>query len=602
VKRLSLAVLGVALGSLLGCGGAVTPAPAPPVAPPPAPSAKLCGEWVLSSHGLICQRPLSADEQAHRGVAYRLWYRGSLVERLERINGRGFPEPDDNGCSERRYRFEAGYLAENTGYRPDGSVCDRALFTEQARRVRFVDAWGRPDYRTDRAYTAALYERDADGVVTKTRPLASDGTPSTINGAAEMRYEHDAQHFETRACAFDANGKPMLNYSGVHCYSHERDAAGNDVRQASWGVDGQPAAAADRSQTTLRTFDRYGNLLEVTRLGVDAKPVRSFFIRCVKLAYHYDANGFRTGADCLDAAGQPTEFDQGNSKWIATPDARGRTREIRYFDRYGSPFTSSTNYARMEADHDELGHTIEQRFFLADGTPGQKEEGAAVVRHEFDAQQLEVKRSFFNARGKPQTVKGCAAYSYEYDGQRDLVRQSCLDGAGKLASSREKVSVTLWRFDSEGLLAEMRFVDASGALRDNRSGYARKVFAHDARGSDKTTRHFKADGSALPLRRFSVLWVHPPYSDGFWPAPSRAEAVDMIESARRELLAGMPWPVALTRYGDEKVTALNPGDTGYLNFESIYPVAREAIESLQVGEYSRVVEMPFGLALYLRTE
>jgi hypothetical protein len=582
--------------------------PAPPQAPSLASKpvtaplvAKLCADWVLSSHGPICQQPVSNEEQAHRQVTFRLWYRDDVVEKLDRINGRGFPEPDDYGCYERRYRFEAGYVAEATGFRPDGTICSRVLFSERASRASFVDAWGRPDFKDDRAYTAALYERDDNGVVVRMRPLASDGSPSTIEGAAEVRYERDARFFETRRCFFDAAGKPTGDYHGVHCFVQERDSAGNAVRQTAWSTDGKPMAGAAGVHAWVWAVDAYGNRTRQTRLGLDGQPASSFFVRCVSFEYQYDSRGFRTSTSCLDAHDRLTEFDQGNSRWVSTPDARGRTRETRYFDRYGSPLAPAFGFARVEMDHDELGHITEHRYFLVDGAPGQKD-GAAIVRHELDAQHLEVKRSYFDGRGAPQAVKGCATQAYTYDQHRDLVRQACLDGSGNPAMSRDRISISTWSYDAQGRMEESSYVDPKGALADSRAGYARRSYTYDARGADKAVRHFKADGRQLSLRRFSVLWVHPPYSDGFWPAPSRAAAVETIETARRELLGGLPWASALARYGDEKWSVVNPGDVGYLNLETIFPVARAAIESLEVGEYSRVVEMPFGLALYLRTE
>jgi hypothetical protein len=99
-----------------------------------------------------------------------------------------------------------------------------------------------------------------------------------------------------------------------------------------------------------------------------------------------------------------------------------------------------------------------------------------------------------------------------------------------------------------------------------------------------------------------VLWVRPPRSDGFWPGPSRALAVAKIERVERELAAGMPWIAVLQRFGDDKVRAANPGDFGYLDLSSVYPVLREALEPLAVGQYSPIIEVPHGLALYLRTE
>ena len=74
------------------------------------------------------------------------------------------------------------------------------------------------------------------------------------------------------------------------------------------------------------------------------------------------------------------------------------------------------------------------------------------------------------------------------------------------------------------------------------------------------------------------------------------------ETAERELRAGLPWHAALVRYGDERVYGGQLGDAGYMNLETLWPALRAVLAPLQVGEYSRVVEIPYGLAIYRRTE
>ena len=64
----------------------------------------------------------------------------------------------------------------------------------------------------------------------------------------------------------------------------------------------------------------------------------------------------------------------------------------------------------------------------------------------------------------------------------------------------------------------------------------------------------------------------------------------------------MPWMMALQRFGNDKVYAVNPGDTGFLSMSTVYPAARDALEPLRVGEYSRIVELPYGLLVYRRTQ
>jgi hypothetical protein len=566
-----------------------------------AAQSQVCADVRLSAAGERCIRPLSAEEQHHRSVSYRLELTAGRAVRLQRLNGRGFGEPDDNGCIEYRFRFVDGVLAESIGYGPDGSVCDRSLFSERAGRVAFIDAWGRPDFSSDRVHTGMRYERNQAGFVTSARPLASDGTPSTIQLASELRYERDESGIEKRMCYFDAQGKPTSNLAGVHCIAYEHDEFGNYVKLSYWGVNDEPVSGVDGAHSVVKQFDRYGNQLRSTELGLDDKPLSTDMTWCPVLAYQRDAFGYHVASDCLDGNGKLNHFNEGNAMWRATPDARGQTREVRYYDDRGNPVETSFGYARYELDRDRLGHVIERRYFHADGSPGQKD-GASVIRYEFNPQFLEVKRSFFSSTGKPWRDKGCVALASEYDSFRQMVKQTCQDLDGKPALSNEKVAITSWRFDAQGRVVERQNLDALGQLTNSKQGVARRLFSSDARGVDGKARHFKADGSERSIPRYSVLWVRPPHADGFWPSPSRALALAKIQRAERELAQGMPWIVALQRFGDEKVRAANPGDSGYLDLSIVYPVLREALEPLAVGQYSPIIELPHGLALYLRTE
>jgi hypothetical protein len=595
-------LLGLLL-SFSGCGTSATASKSAsaPVASVVQSRVLLCAETRLSARGQVCVRPLRDDEQRHRSVSVRLELESGLPVRLRRVNGRGFPEADDDGCVEYRYRFEAGFIVESTGYRRDGTVCDRSLFAEGASQASFVDQWGRPDFARDRLHTKMLRSFDADGMVVAQRPLASDGTPTTLQGASELRYERDALKLEKSVCYFDAQGKPMADAAGIHCWRSERDQVGNELRRSAWDERGNPAVSVEGVHAFVKEYDRYGNLMMQTAVDAGKKLVTLDTARCPKLAYRRDGFGFLLGTDCLDGTGKSASFSEGNALWRATPDARGLPREYRYFDQRGDAIAPTFGYWRLELERDAAGHILERRFFAADAGPGQKK-GAPITRSTWNPQHLEVARHNLSERGTPWLHRGCASTSHEYDQFRQLVRSTCLGQDGKPALSWDNVCATVSRYDARGLLVESRYLDVAGKPIDSDDGYQRIVYSHDARGVDSKARHFKADGSELTLRRFATLWVRPPLADGLWPAPSRALAVQTIEQARRELVAGMSWEKALLRYGDEKVYPVNPGDTGYSNVSTLFPAIRAALARLEVGEYSRIVEIPYGFAIYLRTE
>lgn len=585
------------------CGAPAVVEPAAPASGANAPkrTVQLCADLRMSARGQQCIAPLRPEEQRHRSFTARLELEAGQVLRFQRLNGRGALEPDDEGCVEFRYRYDGEYIAESVGYRLDGTICDRSLWTDRATRLSYVDEWGRPDFSRDRVHTAMLLDHDTNGMVIRQRPLGADGQPVTLSLAGEVRFQRDAARLEQRICYFDGQGKPIKNAGGVHCWTYDRDRFGNDLVQQAWDEQGAPAAGADGVHRFVRVFDGYGNLVRRSAFGVDGNPLTIERSHCPAIAYHRDEFGFLLGADCRDEADRAARFDEGNSYWRSTPDRDGRVRESRYFDASGRLMTSDVGYARVELERDAHGHVTQRRFFLADGTPGQTD-GPSAIRYEWNAQHLEVRRSFWSASGRPGLLNGCASLDTEHNQFRRASRQICRDADGKPTLSSDKVSITEWSYDARGQLAETRHLDVAGRPIDSKRGFFKKVHRYDARGLESGSQHFKVDGSELKLPRYSVLWVRPPLSDAFWPASSRERALLEVETAHRELLAGLPWHAALVRHGDEKVYAALPGDSGYLNLDTLWPALRAVLQPLAVGEYSRIVEIPYGLAIYQRTE
>jgi hypothetical protein len=601
--RLGFRVLATAaLLSACHSQGAVVAPIAAAQAQAPTSRVELCADFRLALSGPLCVRELTPTEQSQRGSSVRLEYAGANVVRRLRINGRGFPEPDDDDCTEHRYRYLAGELAESTGYSAAGSVCERTLYSDHATRIRWVDAWGRAAFSNDRLYTEERVERDARGFVVRTRFFGADGSPVHLTGNAhELRFVRDAQGLEARTCYFDEHGQPAENGYRAHCLSFERDQFGTDIARQSWGVDDKPSVDFAGGQRYSREVDRVGNVLATHFLRTDGSPISTEDGHCATLQFQYDARGFRTAGACLDGQGRPARYREGNASWRMSPDAFGHTREARYFDLQGAPFAYEAGFARYELERDTFGRVTERHYFLADDKPGQKN-GPASIHYDFDDRNSETKRSYFDAAGKPALFKGCAVLQTEYDSFRQAERRSCRGGDGKLLRGSDGVAITVWHYDAKGLMSEERFLDENERPIAQNDGYARVEHQYDALGTDHDARHYAVDGSEVKLPRFKWLVVRVPHSDEFWPGHSREEALGRIESARRELLAGMPFEQALRQFGDTTVSVTHPGDVGYMSLTRVYSTVRMADESLKVGEYSEVVEIPYGFALYQRSE
>ncbi|HET7544313.1 MAG TPA: peptidylprolyl isomerase [Polyangiaceae bacterium] len=587
---------------LLACQAAVPAKPATPAALAKPRQIVLCKDWSHTSHGPVCVWELTEEEQRHSGMTSRFEYEAGVVVRRVNLNGRGGREADEDDCSEYRYRYQQGAVVESTGYGQDGTVCDHTLFAAGASSAQLVDAWGRQVASSERMFTQERYERNAAGFLMRTRYFGRDGSPvSAPYTAHEVRFERDAHGRQTRRCFFDERGQATSNVYNVHCVNSVYDERGKLLENTFFDVHDQASESYIGSHRVKYDYDAFGNLTREQYLHLDGTPISTGDASCATVRYQYDERGFRSGADCLDGAGRPARWRQGNASWRASPDAQGHTREYRYFDSDGNPFERDSSYARYELDRDAAGHVTEWRYFLANGKPGQRR-GPAIARSERNAEQLEVRRRFFDASGEPTTLSGCAVLETEYDQFRQRIRSTCRGANGELSANNDGTAITEWSYDAQGSVLETRFYDVKRRLGRSSDKLARQKSILNALGIETSSTRLAADGSVLQLPRFRALSVAVAQHDELWPARTRQASLSRIEAARAQLLAGLDFTRALYQFGDETVDTIHPGDIGYHDPQHFYSAARLAVEGLAVGQLSEIVEVPYGFQLYQRTE
>jgi len=593
--------LGV-LCTLVACHATPTSQTAKAATSPAPPRSELCRYWGMTTHGPVCFQSVTADAQLHSDAILRFEYDGPNVARRVQINGRGALEPDDDDCTEYRYRYQQGVLSESTGYRQDGSVCDHTLFSDNAGTATLVDAWGRQVASKEQLHTQERFKRNSAGFSTNIRFFGRDGTPVKAPiGAHELRSERDARGRQTGVCYFDERGEATTSNDHVHCARYRFDEQGNTIETKFFDLRDQPAETSTGTHRIAFEYDAFGNVTGKRFLRADGTPISTENGPCAGFRFQYDERGFRNGGDCLDGAGRPARWREGNASWRASPDAHGHLRESRDFDPEGNPFTRSAGFARYEVDRDASGHVTEWRYFLVNGNPGQKR-GAAIIRAQWNAQNLEVRRRYFDASGEPFAFRGCASLEKEYNEFRQLTRQTCRGADSKLAASTDGTAVTEWIYDSRGLFVEMRFYNAKNQPGRSQDGLAVEKLTLNALGVEAGAVLLAADGRQIHLPRFRRLSVNVAQPNEFWPARTREASRSLIETARSKLLAGLDFTRALYEYGDDTVDRIHPGDMGYQDISRFYGEARMAVEPLAVGQYSDVVELPFGFTVYQRTE
>ena len=276
-----------------------------------------------------------------------------------------------------------------------------------------------------------------------------------------------------------------------------------------------------------------------------------------------------------------------------------RAREI--VDSLGGEWRRSKGMCRCPAHEDRtpsLSVSLGRHAILLHCFAGCTNEAviAALARHGVRAREL------FDGSGEPVLSRGCASTETEYNAYQQVIRTTCRGVDGELAANTSGAAVTEWFYDSRGLLLEKRYYDSKRLAGRSLDRLAQEKLSLDALGIEQSTTLLAADGTQLHLPRFRFLSVEVGQPNEFWPARTREASLARIEVARERIIGGLDFTHALQQYGDEKVNLIHPGDLGYQDPKRFYSAARVAVESLAVGQYSEIVELPFGFAIYQRTE
>jgi hypothetical protein len=563
---------------------------------------QLCADFSVNQAGPHCLRLLTPDEARQRNHAWRLTYEGGRVVRAAAQNGLGHFSANRYGEVEYAYVYDRGYLIERRAFDRSANLLERSRYSRDWTRVDYVDEWGRPKIHGDSYYISEVRVLDRDGFVAETQYIGLDGLPAKSElGSYVDRHDRDAAHRISRTCHFDATRKPRLNRWGIHCSELDRDGLGNVTVERFLDEERRPTEniiGRHRLQTSL---DAYGNTAREVWYGLSGSPYRWTDTpgRCSTVVYHV-LGGALVGGDCLNEQGGPARFVEGSTYWRDTVDSLGRTKESRSLGPDGAPM-AIPSAALVILEFGKNDFVTERRFFLGSERPGQNA-GPAIVRYVPEEHGLVKFESYFDAAKHQTTHWGCAHRQFEYDGYRQLTKVACLDTQRRPARDHTGTSARHYTYHPNGLLAELRLFDVDGHPAENRDGFSRSTIHYDAQGTETARLFYDLKQQPVALRRFRAIHAR------LFPAMSgrtseeREKVVSRLEKARARLIAGEDFEQVALRYADVPVSIKNPGDLGYCNIQKIDSLARQALEPLNVGEISALVEIPGGFFVYQRLE
>ena len=437
-----------------------------------------CRELLMRRGDVACIDEVTPELARRRSSVYRLHRARGKARAAERVNGSGFPSPEEAGVAAWSYRYGAG-----------GALRQVDLLDEHRRLIVRME----------------LLEGTARFLV-----LGADGRRRLFPGA----------HFDAEEMTFDAQGRvTQVRYtSGKGAYAAdghgafglamEFDERGRVRARTTLGPDGKPSHDARWIERLERRHDARGNLVEERFLSHQGRPMRSKD-GCASLDQQFDEAGNVVQLRCLDADGKPAFHLGGYSGWTARHDERGNRVEVRRVGTDGATIADRSGVAIERVSHDEQGRAVEVRYFAPDGSPTLNAQGIGGWRARHDERGDLVERTFLDASGAPTFHReGYATARFRHDDRHRITEISYLDPAGRPTFHEEGFAAVRIAHDELDRVIERSFFDTGGRPTLSAEKYASLRVKYDERGLPSEERYLGLDGRPTRTDRWFSAQLH----------------------------------------------------------------------------------------------
>jgi YD repeat-containing protein len=494
---------------------------------------------------------LTEEEARHRHLSWKFTRRGGRVEKIEAVNGSGFPAPtnpagafitrsdeprrecgfewrrNDRGEPiEEIARDQAGTVVwvfhlgtPTTGYYSDESGIPRArggggaafvnfTYTEEGyvREVRFLDKDGKPQADADGVFLRRR-EYDARGLLVGEDVRDADGNPALAGGYfASWKATYDGRANRVALRYFDREGRPVRTKDGFASLADRYDEHGNVVEEAYFDEAGQPVACVSGyARVTVEVDDR-GNQVGMAFFDGAGKPARNSG-GVARWTARFDGKGNLIDTAAFDGEGRPTWFKEGSHRWTGRYDDRNNRVETAYFDGEGRPVRIGDGYARVKSTYDEKNNKVAVAYFDPEGRPTRGKDGDAGWTGKYDGRGNKTEETYVDEGGLPLRVKGgYARVAWEYDEHGNATREAYFDEAGQ--PTRGKGGYAAWtaKYDGRGNRVECAYFDPEGRATRGKGGFAAWTAKYDERGNKVEGAFFDEEGRPVRATEGHAVW------------------------------------------------------------------------------------------------
>ncbi len=500
--------------------------------------------------------PVTQEQQRRRLSTLKFTRRGGVVEKIEAVNGQGFPTvwhnmgaylleaPEGSGWGGRtrecvwEYKRDAEgklvdeiarnrlgvvvwkfhYTTRTTGFFRDESGSPRPRTTSGATFVkfdwsadglekerRFLDRNNKPRPDTWGAFGVRM-EHDARGLVVAETYLGPQGQPAMLPGGyAGYRFKHDDQGNLVEATAFDLNGRPVTTRNGVAGHKNEYDEHGNLTVWSCVDTDGKPALHWRGAARLTHDHDEHGNLTAIRNFGVNGERVmtRDRFLHRIT----HDQLGNVTSRALFDTEEKPTNGPGGAHRITYTPCQEAFSREEATFDIDDRPVIDSlTNTHKIQFTGNDRGYPTEEAHFDVHGQRTLDRYGVHKYQNKYDERGYWTETRHLGLAGEPvlHNRSGAARITRAYDDYGNVEERAVFGTDDRPYAGTDGAAKTTFKYDDYGNRIEGSRFGVDGKPTSNGLGYARAIWKYDMAANLHTASlHF--DENNQPVRTQVVV-------------------------------------------------------------------------------------------------
>jgi hypothetical protein len=386
---------------------------------------------------------VSEEEARHRNVTWKFTRNGGRVEKIEAVNGSGFPtaehspsawlhrlEEEVRECSFEYPRNDRGEVLEEIARDRQGQVVWTFHYSTRTTGY-YADKRGLPRARSGTGATYVEFVHTPEGFNGEVHYLDKEGEPQANHAQVfGHRSEFDERGLIVAMTFLNAQRQPAVERSGYTRLTTKYDKRGNPTEWAYFGVDGRPALHKDGFARATAKYDDHGKKTEVAYFGVDGRPALHKD-GDARVTMKYDERGNKIEQAYFGVDGRPALHKDGDAGFTAKYDERGNKTEEAYFGLDGQPVLLKDGYAKVTWKYDERGNQTEVDYFGVDGRPALHKDGDAGFTAKYDERGNKTEVAYFGLDGQPVLHKdGNAGFTAKYDerGNRTGVAYFGVDG------------------------------------------------------------------------------------------------------------------------------------------------------------------------------